>query len=244
MTFKAFIFGMLASFGLPWLFVVVLPFAKMRALEPIKFEEGAEASGVYLLKRDGRIREGSKIYGQEGCYQCHTQLIRPTYAGWDVHRDEWAGLRVSADTPEDTRRETLATDFEGEKIAHVGIARLGPDLSNFGRRIGFYLKKGKYSPEEWVLLHLYNPRGLPNYLDDQRVPEKSTCPSKLGLFDEVSVFQAGDDALPLATPEGLVVVPNDRARALASYLLSLKKDTLDQPLPKELNYNPEAPKGE
>ncbi|MEJ6581704.1 MAG: hypothetical protein QNL33_12745 [Akkermansiaceae bacterium] len=244
MTFKAFIFGMLASFGLPWLFAVVLPFSKMRSLEPVKFEEDAAVSGVYSIKRDGRITEGSKIYGQEGCYQCHTQLIRPTYAGWDVHRDEWAGLRVSADNAEDTRRETLPTDFEGEKVAHVGISRLGPDLSNFGRRIGFYLKQGEYTPEEWVLLHLYNPRGLPNYLDDQRVPEKSTCPSKGGMFDEVPSYQAGDDALPLATPDGLAVVPNDRARALASYLLSLKKDTLGQPLPKALNFNPEAPQAE
>lgn len=244
MTFKAFIFGMLATFGLPWLFAVVLPFAKMRSLEPVEFEEGAKASGVYMLKRDGRVREGSQIYGQEGCYQCHTQLIRPTYAGWDVHRDEWAGLRVSADNPEDTRRETLATDFADEKVAHVGISRLGPDLSNFGRRIGFYLKEGEYTPEQWVLLHLYNPRGLPNYLDSQRIPDGSTCPSKGGMFDEVPSYQAGDDALPLETPEGLAIVPNDRARALASYLLSLKKDTLGQPLPKELNFNPEAPQAE
>ncbi|YCM44371.1 hypothetical protein V2O64_23995 [Verrucomicrobiaceae bacterium 227] len=235
---------MLASFGLPWLFAVVLPFAKMRSLEPVKFEEGAEQSGVYSPNRDGRINEGSRVYGQEGCYQCHTQLIRPTYAGWDVHRDEWAGLRVSADNLEDTRRETLATDFEGEDVAHIGISRLGPDLSNFGRRIGFHLKKGKYTPEEWVLLHLYNPRGLPNYLDDQRIPDKSTCPSKGGLFNELPANQAGDDALPLSTPDGLAIVPNDRARALVSYLLSLKKDTLGQPLPKDLNYNPEAPKAE
>ncbi|MDG1671366.1 MAG: hypothetical protein P8H96_10885, partial [Akkermansiaceae bacterium] len=81
MTFKSFIFGLLASFGLPWLAVVVFPFSKMRALEPAKFEEGDRKGQAYSPMRDGRVNEGSKIYGQEGCYHCHTQLIRPTYAG-------------------------------------------------------------------------------------------------------------------------------------------------------------------
>lgn len=244
MTFKAFIYGMLASFGLPWLFAVVLPFAKMRSLAPIMYEEEAKASGAYVLKREGRIAEGSKIYGQEGCYQCHTQLIRPTYAGGDVHRDEWAGLRVSAENLEDTRRETLPIDYEGEKVAHVGISRIGPDLSNFGRRVEFYQKGKERSAEEWVLLHLYNPRGVYNYADDQTIPLKSTCPSKGGLFDEVPAHQSGNDALPLATPEGFSIVPNDRARILVSYLLSLKKDTLGQPLPKAVNFKREVPKAE
>lgn len=244
MTFKAFIFGMLASFGLPWLFAVVLPFSKMRALEPVKYEEGAEASGYYVPKRDGRIREGSKVYGQEGCAQCHTQVIRPTYAGWDVHRGEWAGLKPSPENPDDTRRETLAVDYQDEKVAHVGITRIGPDLSNFGRRVEFYQKGKELSAEQWVLLHLYNPRGVDNYADDQFLREKSTCPSKGSLFKEVPAYQAGDDALPLETPEDIAVVPTDRARILASYLLSLKKDTFGQPLPKALNRNPEAPQAE
>jgi hypothetical protein len=43
-------------------------------------------------------------------------------------------------------------------------------------------------------------------------------------------------------PEGVAVVPTDRARALVSYLASLKKDTLGAPLPKAYNLNPTAPK--
>ena len=51
MTFKSFIFGLLASFGIPWLAVVVFPFSKMRALgyvakvqETEEKDEGAAAS--------------------------------------------------------------------------------------------------------------------------------------------------------------------------------------------------------
>lgn len=242
MTFKAFIIGMLASFGLPWLLAIVLPFSEMRGLEPLKYED--EVGGVYDPARDGRINEGSKIYGQEGCAVCHSQVIRPTYAGMDVHRGEWAGLRASVDNPDDTRRETFPGDYAGEDVAHVGDSRIGPDLSNFGRRIEFYQKGKALSAEQWVFLHLYNPRGIKNYKNDQFLPDKSTCPSKGGMFDEVPSYQAGNDALPLDTPEEIAVVPDDRARALASYLLSLKKDTLRQPLPKGWNFNPEAPKAE
>lgn len=240
MTFKAFIIGMLASFGLPWLFAIVLPFAEMRALEAPVDEE----SGVYEPGRAERITEGSKIYGQEGCAVCHSQVIRPTYAGWDVYRGEWAGLLSSPKNLDDTRRGTLPWDYADEAVAHVGESRIGPDLSNFGRRVEFYQKGKKLSAEDWTYLHLYNPRGIPNYKDDQIVPAKSTCPSKAGLFKEVPAYQAGNDALPLNTPEEIVVVPTDRARRLASYLLSLKKDTLGQPVPKKWNFNPEAPKAE
>ena len=116
MKFKAFIFGLLASFGLPWLLAIVVPFSTMRNLDPAKYAgmeiDGGE--GIYIPKRDGRISEGSDVYGQEGCYYCHTQLVRPTYAGSDVWRADWGGLKKSADNP-DTRRETLSTDYDGEK---------------------------------------------------------------------------------------------------------------------------------
>ena len=245
MTFKAFIFGLLGTFGIPWLVVVVIPYSTMQTIEPVQYEEGAKLSGAYVPARDGRITEGSKIYGQEGCYQCHTQVIRPTYAGNDVHRDEWAGLRKGPDVEQDTRRETNPYDFQQEEVAHIGQSRVGPDLSNFGRRLSHYLKVNKsgLSAEEWILMHLYNPRDLPSYLDGSK-PYDSACPSKGGLFNEIDVYGAGGGTLPIDITEGRGIKPTDRARALASYLLSLKKDTLGNPLPEALNYNPEAPVSE
>ncbi|HBF18245.1 MAG TPA: hypothetical protein DDW37_11475 [Verrucomicrobiales bacterium] len=251
MTFKAFIIGLLATFGIPWLLLVVVPYSTMRSLEPVKYEKNSELSGAFVPKRDGRIREGSKIFGQEGCALCHTQVIRPTYAGNDVHRGEWAGLRKSSSVDEDTRRETIAQDFQQEQVAHVGQTRVGPDLSNFGRRLEHYLKlnKSNRTPEQWSLMHLYNPKGVPRY----EVPEtgaqiitswKSTCPPKGGFFKKVQVNGAGHGNLPIEIEEGIGIKPTDRARALASYLVSLKKDTLGNPLPEALNFNPKAPKSE
>lgn len=241
MSFKLFLFGLIASFGLPWLIAVVIPYSKMRNLELVEYagleEDGGE--GTYAPKRDGRITEGSKIYGQEGCYYCHTQLIRPTYAGSDIWRKDWGGLAKSADNLVDTRRETNAFDFQDEKVAHIGISRVGPDLSNLGRRISNALKPGGITGEEWILNHLYNPRENKGYRpDDQDLHQKSTCPSKPGLFEIVDAMQARSGALKVKAPEGKAIIATDRARALASYLLSLKKDTLNQPLPKSLNYAP------
>jgi hypothetical protein len=55
---------------------------------------------------------------------------------------------------------------------------------------------------------------------------------------------AGHGNLPLKIEEGVGIKPTDRARALVSYLVSLKKDTLGNPLPEALNFNPKAPKSE
>ncbi len=247
MTFKAFIIGLLGTFGLPWLLLVVIPYSTMRSLEPVEYGQNSELSGAFVPKRDGRINEGSKIFGQEGCALCHTQVIRPTYAGNDVHRGEWAGLRKSASVDEDSRRETLAQDFQQEGFAHIGQTRVGPDLSNFGRRLDHYLKlnKSTRTPEEWALMHLYNPKAVPRYevpeTDEQVITAwKSACPPKSGLFDKVEVHGAGYGTLPVDIEEGMGIKPTDRARALASYLVSLKKDTLGNPLPEALNFNPKA----
>lgn len=245
MTFKAFIFGLLGTFGIPWLLVVVIPFAKMRNPEPVEYGKDSDLSGAYAPKRAGRITEGSKIYGQEGCATCHTQVIRPTYAGNDVHRDEWAGLRIGKGITVDTRRETNMDDFQQEHAAHIGQSRVGPDLANFGRRLEHYLKlnQSTRSAEEWVLMHLYNPRDTPNYFNEER-PYNSSCPPKSGLFDTVAVHGAGHGTLPVDAGKGKGIKPTDRARALASYLISLKKDTTGNPLPAALDYNPKAPKTE
>ncbi|MEN8784337.1 MAG: hypothetical protein ABF379_08245 [Akkermansiaceae bacterium] len=249
MTFKAFIIGLLGTFGLPWLLLVVVPYSSMRSLDPVEYGKNSGLSGAFVPKRDGRIREGSKIFGQEGCALCHTQVIRPTYAGNDVHRAEWAGLRKSGSVDEDTRRETLPQDYQQEAVAHIGQSRVGPDLSNFGRRLEHYLKvnKSTRSPEQWVMMHLYDPKGVPRYevpeTDEQLITSwKSACPPKSGLFKTVAVHGAGHGALPVDIEEGKGIRPTDRARALVSYLVSLKKDTLGNPIPEVLDFNPKAQK--
>lgn len=245
MKFKAFILGLLLSFGLPWLLAIVIPFSQMRSIDPVTMDD--ESSEIYEFKRDGRSTEGSLVYGQQGCYYCHSQLIRPTTVGKDTWRLDWAGLPKTVDHP-DTRRETLATDYQGEAIAHTGLMRIGPDLSNLGRRLEAkenvaHLAEIGLTPERWLYAHLYDPRGVDGLRrGNDDLEANSACPSKKGLFVTASLSTVRSAILKGKNDDGetVALIPTDDARALVSYLLSLKKDTLSQPVPKSLNFNPTA----
>ena len=152
-----------------------------------------------------------------GCNQCHSQLVRPTYAGSEMFREDWGGLAGDPDRG-DTRRETSVYDFEGEEFAFIGQARLGPDLSNLGRRLEARLGADDPTPEEWLYLHLYDPRG-----EAERA--SSLCPSFRFMFEEIPVRGARrSDALPVAGDPAKQLLPKPEARALVSYLLNLRKD--------------------
>ena len=227
MSFRTFILSLSASFGVAWLAIVIVPYFKMRSLEPIAVEEGDGTNAVYIPKRAGRIADGAEVYAANGCYQCHSQLVRPTYAGNDMFRPDMGGIAGDEERG-DTRRETNAFDFQDEKFAQIGISRLGPDLSNLGRRIAAIYAKGA-NPEAWLYGDLYNPRWRP----DRR---ESSCPSFRFLFKVNEIKgNPSEESLPFPVEEGMEITPKPEARALVSYLLSLKKD---QPVPASLNFAP------
>ncbi|TCR61752.1 cytochrome-c oxidase, cbb3-type subunit II [Bosea sp. BK604] len=76
---------------------------------------------------------GRAIYVREGCYNCHSQMIRPL-------RDEI----------ERYGHYSLAAESMYDKPFQWGSKRTGPDLARVG---------GKYS-DEWQLAHLNRPRDL------------------------------------------------------------------------------------
>ena len=86
---------------------------------------------------------GRKIYLREGCYLCHSQMIRP-------FRDE----------KERYGHYSLASESIYDHPFQWGSKRTGPDLARVG---------GKYS-DEWHRLHLEAPRSvvpesvMPNYV--------------------------------------------------------------------------------
>ena len=85
---------------------------------------------------------GRDIYQREGCYLCHSQMIRP-------FRDEW--LRYG--------HYSLAAESKYDHPFQWGSKRTGPDLARVGN---------KYS-NEWHVAHMVNPRDvvpqsiMPNY---------------------------------------------------------------------------------
>jgi cytochrome c oxidase cbb3-type subunit II len=233
MSLRIFILGLSVTFGAAWLTMIAIPYVAMKNLKPIELNEAVDGSkGIFYPKRTGRIANGARVYAENGCYLCHTQVIRPTYAGNDLFRSDWAGLKADADRG-DTRRETNAYDYFGEKFAQVGVSRFGPDLANLARRVETDYSVGK-DPAKWLYSHLYNPRSEPQRYE-------SACPSFRFLFEErVIKGNPSLDALPFSQDKNVEIVPNADAKALVSYLLSLKKD---QAVPAVLNFAPPKNKG-
>ncbi|MDP3743319.1 MAG: cytochrome-c oxidase, cbb3-type subunit II [Methylotenera sp.] len=104
--------------------VEIVPlFFQKSTTEPIKGLEPYTA--VQLAGRD--------IYTREGCYNCHSQMIRPFRA---------ETLRYG--------HYSVAGEFVYDHPFQWGSKRTGPDLHRVG---------GKYS-DEWQRIHLINPRDL------------------------------------------------------------------------------------
>lgn len=76
---------------------------------------------------------GRDIYQREGCYNCHSQMIRPLRA---------ETLRYG--------HYSVAGEFVYDHPFQWGSKRTGPDLHRVG---------GKYS-DEWQRIHLINPRDV------------------------------------------------------------------------------------
>lgn len=76
---------------------------------------------------------GRDIYVREGCYNCHSQMIRPFRA---------ETLRYG--------HYSVAGEFVYDRPFQWGSKRTGPDLHRVG---------GKYS-DEWHRIHLVNPRDV------------------------------------------------------------------------------------
>jgi cytochrome c oxidase cbb3-type subunit 2 len=76
---------------------------------------------------------GRDIYIREGCYNCHSQMIRPFRAETERYG-----------------HYSLAGESVYDRPFQFGSKRTGPDLARVG---------GRY-PDEWHRVHLLNPRDL------------------------------------------------------------------------------------
>ncbi|MBL9154876.1 MAG: cbb3-type cytochrome c oxidase subunit II [Verrucomicrobiales bacterium] len=196
------------AFGFPWLFLVLLPYVKQSSAAPVPYAESDEAGFVAYpdpnMVRAGASDYGAEIYRREGCAYCHTQMVRPTYAGPDMWRPGWGGREE-----EGLARETRPEDYIGEGYAQLGYQRIGPDLANVGTRL---------TDREKLHIQLYNPRANTH---------ESIMPGFRHLYRLVPA-DGRDAALKLegkfAPEEGFVVVPTPEAEALVDYLLSRRKD--------------------
>ena len=226
MTVKTFFYGLIASFGIPWLIMLAVPTAQLRALDPVHYTENEDGrTDAYKREFTGRVNTGAMIYAQQGCAQCHTMVTRPSYAGSDLYRPGHAGLKLDPVTNEDSRRITNIYDYNGIDHANLGESRFGPDLSNLGARLAkMEAEDEEFDPEMYIYKHLYDPR------HDNR---KSVCPSSRQLFDECPEHGQRLDAT-VAMDDGMQMIPNSNGQAIVQYLLSRRNDN---PVPYSMQYH-------
>ena len=149
--------------------------------------------------------QGRDIYIREGCYLCHSQMIRP-------FRDEVARYG----------EYSKAGEFIYDHPFQWGSKRTGPDLAREG---------GKY-PDSWHYNHMYDPRSMspgsimPQYtwLLEDAIDTAST-PAKIRAMQTLGV----------PYPDGYDKIANaDLVKQEESIAASLEKDKIKTPANKEI----------
>lgn len=115
------------------LILVVLLVGGMVEIVPLFFQKSTTEAVPGLKPYTAVQVVGRDIYVREGCYNCHSQMIRP-------FRSET--LRYGP--------YSLAGEFVYDRPFQWGSKRTGPDLARVG---------GRYS-DEWHRIHLISPRDL------------------------------------------------------------------------------------
>jgi len=115
------------------LILVAVAIGGLVEIVPLFFQRSTTQPVAGLKPYDAVQLAGRDVYLREGCYNCHSQMIRPLHA---------ETLRYG--------HYSLAGEFVYDRPFQWGSKRTGPDLHRVG---------GKYS-DEWHRLHLMNPRDL------------------------------------------------------------------------------------
>ena len=149
------------------LILLVVAVGGLVEIVPLFFQRSTTEAVEGLKPYDALQLVGRDIYLREGCYNCHSQMIRPLHA---------ETLRYG--------HYSTAGEFVYDHPFQWGSKRTGPDLHRVG---------GKYS-DEWHRIHLEGPRdvvpesNMPAYtwlskslVDPASVPPRLHAMQRLGV---------------------------------------------------------------
>jgi cytochrome c oxidase cbb3-type subunit 2 len=115
------------------LILIAVAIGGMVEIVPLFFQRSTTEPAPGLKPYTALQLAGRDVYVREGCYNCHSQMVRPFRA---------ETLRYGP--------YSTAGEFVYDRPFQWGSKRTGPDLHRVG---------GRYS-DEWHRLHLINPRDL------------------------------------------------------------------------------------
>ena len=115
------------------LIVLVISVGGLVEIVPLALSAAKKQGDVTIVPRTPLQQAGFDIYVREGCYNCHSQMIRP----FRSETERYGPYSVAAESQYDH-------PFE------YGSKRTGPDLARVG---------GRYS-DDWHRVHLHNPRDV------------------------------------------------------------------------------------
>lgn len=113
--------------------LVVISFGGLVEIVPLFFQESTTKPVEGLKPLNALQLEGRDIYVREGCYTCHSQMIRPFRAETERYG-----------------HYSVAGEFVYDHPFQWGSKRTGPDLARVG---------GRYS-DDWHYAHMFNPRDV------------------------------------------------------------------------------------
>jgi len=113
--------------------VLVISVGGLVEIVPLFFQKSTTVPVEGLKPYTALQIEGRDIYVREGCYLCHSQMIRPFRAETERYG-----------------HYSVAGEFVYDHPFQWGSKRTGPDLARVG---------GRYS-DEWHRAHLINPRDV------------------------------------------------------------------------------------
>ena len=113
--------------------ILVVSVGGLVEIVPLFFQKSTTQPVAGLKPYDPLQLTGRDIYIREGCYNCHSQMIRPFRAETERYG-----------------HYSVAGEFVYDHPFQWGSKRTGPDLHRVG---------GRYS-DEWHRIHLINPRDL------------------------------------------------------------------------------------
>jgi cytochrome c oxidase cbb3-type subunit 2 len=173
------------------LVVLVVSVGGLVEIVPLYFQRST-TEPVSGLKPYNALRlAGRDVYIREGCYNCHSQMIRPFRA--EVER---------------YGHYSVAGEFVYDHPFQWGSKRTGPDLARVG---------GRYS-DDWHRVHLRNPRdvvpesNMPNYpwlaktpVDGESLPGKMRALRRLGVpYSDAEIASSTKDVAGKTEEDALI----------------------------------------